>query len=826
MKKTNKIIVIALTLCLLFATILVPVSANDNEQMDFNVNEDLYTLIETNPGALDNNVLHNFKLRESDIPFYMQNTDIRSTDSIVRLKKFEKNLSSVTYLNSDGTLSTYFFGEDVKFELNNEIIDKTNVLSYDVEKKYYYNPDNDIKLRIPMFLSNENMIDISNENYTISFIPVTTQENVIAQKCFKSEKEDYIVYDQAFGNNTKLVYNPTFSGLKEEIIITEKVNTNTFEFNINTNGLKAIKQDNCVILLDKDDNIIANINELFISDSVGNVGNGSIELEEITPFNSYLYRIIVERDFLSKDETLYPVNIDPTINYVNSTNIKDVQTVKDFPYVTHTATSATIGYNAIYGSSRFLVRFPNLETVLSGLSSPTQIVEAKYTFYCSDVTSSSSKKYYFYPQLVSWDESSSNIGTSAFSGYATSSFNSISITSTGYYTANLLNVFRYFKSCSVYNGFNMKKQDETSDYITIKTIDNTSNKPYLLLRYSEYLPTYENEDITNKSIYRVKNKNYSNYITKNATVSGTTISMSFKLESSNTTTGSTREKSQFISVNYISNGRYTLSFIMPPFNSSATDTTTGYSTNYYLKAEVSLNNSYLNYSNTISVAAEWYLVDIYESGNFYKKIINAKYPWLYLIATTENGPLTVSETVNDKTKWLFEYCGYDVPLYFQDGLNACGWACTCMILKYYNISVTEDQVRAYNNITEDLVATYINIRDTLNYYMNTQNHIYTYDTSLVSQSYLNYRVLLNSYLYIRPVIVLCKFNSNSQFGWGTNGHYIVVKGIFEIDGTYKCLINDSCKKSNGENQCRERLIDVNALRDYNDDKGGYSVHAN
>lgn len=611
-----------------------------------------------------------------------------------------------------------------------------------------------------------------------------------------------------------------FSGVKEDIIITSPPENNTFEFTIHTNGLKAAVQENIVALIDSENTIAAHVGDLMIFDSNGQTGEGRIVLNEIKENEEYSYTVIVNHDFLYDDNTIYPVTVDPTVSYSSSSTIKDVQVNKDNMIVNPSAQIAQIGYDSTYESSRFLVKFPKLSTLFENLSAASQIVEAKYSFRCTTLYGSS-VQFGFFPCTAYWDPDSYTISTSVYYSYSSAPSEYVTISGTGQYTANLLSLFRDFYNNSSYNGFLVRSVNESAhNFAEIRTTDSTNYKPHLVLRYSEPLPSTGNSHITSKSVYRIKSYSRNTYLTKNATVSGTSVSMSFGLEPSYTTAGSTREKSQFVSVNYVGSGKYTLSFLMPPTDSSSTDTTTGYSSNYYIKCVFIENASYLTYTTTLTNASKWYIV--YDSESGANKIINAAYPWMYLYASSASA-LYVNDTSNTNSLWCFELCGFDVPVYMQDMDNACGWACTCMILKYYGVSVSENGVRGYidqQHSTTDFSASYITITQALNYFLNNQSPVYHHDNSLVSLSYSNYGSMLADYLTFRPVVLLCKFDPSSQFGWETNGHFIVVKCKLKIGDIYKFLINDSYKSD-----CRERIIDSNKLRDYNDDKGGYVVHA-
>lgn len=812
LSRTKRIFTIVIAICTLFTAFIFPVKADDEDQMIFEANEDLYSILETSPGAFETSQLKNFKLRESDIPLYMQSTDIKNTDSVVRLKIMEKDLGSFTYLNSDGTLSTYMFSEDVKYKSGDKIFDKTNILNYDLNNKVYYNPDNDVHVSLPISLSEENVISVTNKNYCISFMPLLGESEVIANKCFKSEMENYIVYNNPFGEGTKLIYYPEFSGLKEDIVISNPIETNCFKFHIYTNGLRAVQCDNSVALVDKDESIIAYLDELIIFDSVENQGNGHVEIEEITPYNEYFYRIIVDYSFMNSTNTIYPITIDPGITYSTGTKMKDVQVNYNQTTVDQTSSFAVVGYNATYNASRLFVKFPSLSSFVDGLSPSSQIGEVTYNFYCSLTTSSNYEFYYFYPCTAYWDENSNSVSTTLFNSYNTTSSGVVIIDNIGSYSANLTSLFTTSISDIKNYGFVMKKFNENTYSAVIYTVNNTSNRPLLRIRYSEALPSTQTYGISDKSIYMIKNYEYLTYITKNATISGSSVNMSFALESINTQYGSTRNKSQLISLNYDGSGKYTLSFLMPPTTSDPTSTTTGYSTNYYFRANWSGNTGSLSCSTTLTAATKWYIA--YDSSYSSYKIINARYPWLYLYAS--NNVLTLSELSSTVSRWIFSYCGRDVPLYMQGHPNSCGWACVCMILKYYSINVTEDEIIGNNDETSN----YNLMAQSLNNYINTSPIYYgNYDLFYFENDEEGFLSTLISYLNYRPVSLLCRYSSSSQMGWETQGHYLVLKGIFNINNSYKCVINDSYQYS-----CNERIIDLDEIHEYNNSLYGYSVH--
>ena len=88
----------------------------------------------------------------------------------------------------------------------------------------------DIELLIP-----------TNPTYGINFeysgfaIKLTPQGLTSATSAIQSNNS--IVYDEAYGVNTKLIYTPMLSGVKEDIVLAEYTDDATYTFVLETDGL-------------------------------------------------------------------------------------------------------------------------------------------------------------------------------------------------------------------------------------------------------------------------------------------------------------------------------------------------------------------------------------------------------------------------------------------------------------------------------------------------------------------------------------------------------------------------------------------------------------
>ncbi len=832
-KRSLKALTLFLAVVLLLPCLDLGAAADDGkpDQDEFVLTESVYDVLEQYPDAFSEDILEKVVLRESDIPYSMEYTDIKDTNAVIRLRILEKDLSSVIYLNPDKTLREYFFGENVKYESEGKAFDKTNLLTYSEAESGYVNKDNDINVYLPDSLGEDRYVTLSGDDTVITFAPaVLMPENVTAEKRTKDRGTDYIVYTDAFGEYTKLVYTPTFSGVKEEIILERPRSEYVFSFEIKTNGSYLSAAENGSVSIVDGDETTAYIGEPVVFDSENRVMGCFVELTETEPGSSYLYTLSLDENDAAG--AVFPITVDPTINYTTTTQIKDVQINNDSTVLYPNSDTIKIGYNGLSSIARNFIQFPSLNNKVSNFTSEDQICGVTFTFY-NNMQTAGYSYYSFHPVITSWNPDSTTPQTGLFGAYTVLCTNNCVALTLGTTIADLTDIVKYCFNNSTYNGTVMKYTDEnTAHYSTVGSINSSlaPKKPYITMTYAETLPTGEAYNITDKLIYRIKHYTQNKYITKNYSNNG----YSTALETTNTTVGSTEVKSQFISVNYVGDGKYTLSFLIPPTSSDGDSTTIGYSTNLYLKVSTG-GSSTVSTSTSLTNNAKWYI--IYHTFELKYKIINAAYPYRYLNADS-NGNITMSSDSSTAARWNFEKCGYDVPVYVQDALDACGAACGLMVLRYYDVfDVTENNFinieenhfghlngDLYDRTYHDYIASTINYCSpfgTTYYYSSDNLNGYCSDITVYGQRLI---ALLSKV----PIILQCKIYTDSSemtygFGYYSSGHYILLKGIYFDNSIneYICVINDSCRlKKNSviENHSAERLTTLKALKKLNTDK--------
>lgn len=366
---------------------------------------------------------------------------ISANQHVVRLREQEESDKSIVFQNRDGTKTIYMFSKPVKYtdadgtikDKSNNIIEVTDTIKS--EKYAYQNESNDIKTYFPKNLNDDSgilleytdiKIELSPIGYSIANIsektnfaaPVSTAQRSMDEN-EENRESSAAVYDNVFGEGSKLRYTPMFDGVKEDIILDRYNGINEFQFRVKTNGLQLVKNENCSISLVEPltGKVKALIDPVYVYDSFAgetelkhSTNNNTTTVQEIETDNEYLLTIIVDEEFLKNDSTVYPVYVDPTMTVMGSGDIEDVSLYSSINYTLGTEESKInkIGYTSTYyGIGRALYDFPVLEfnTDFIFLYN-TQIQSASLNLYYQSITGNdTAHELSLYEFHSSWSES-------------------------------------------------------------------------------------------------------------------------------------------------------------------------------------------------------------------------------------------------------------------------------------------------------------------------------------------------------------------------------------------------------------------------------------
>ena len=169
---------------------------------------------------------------------------------------------------------------------------------------------------------------------------------------------------------TSFVYELTYAGFKEDIVVEEYTGQTEYEFTLFTNGLTLCEEYGSYYLADAEGNVEATIGDIivFTADERNNT-MGSMTCETVRANQEYVLTIHLDAEYLADEDTVYPIRIDPTIeiNYDNNGAgaIEDV-TINQNSTFSGTSGSLYVGRHPAGSLSRVLMRFPNLS--LNGIA--------------------------------------------------------------------------------------------------------------------------------------------------------------------------------------------------------------------------------------------------------------------------------------------------------------------------------------------------------------------------------------------------------------------------------------------------------------------------
>ena len=398
----------------------------------------------------------------------------------------EESLSSYVFLNADGTRTVYYMDEAVKY------VDRAgNILEKDVTlaaaQNGYATTQNDLTLSLPADPATG--IRMNWNGHTVSIRP---QGGSLAQP--QTLEGNSVKYPDYFGQGIDLVYTPTLSGLKEDIILASYTGVNTFTFMLNTGGLNLYQANGRYYLAaSKAAAERINLGDLVSFDATGRFSLGTVTTQTVMAGNIYRLTLTVDEAFLTDPNTVYPVSIDPTLTVSDNTHgagaIEDVSIYSGTPNMNAgTWTYNHCGYyDSTYKVARTLFRLTGLTSDVNYQSiTASNITSAE--FHIREATGSAGLPVYLYANTGSstWTESGAtwnNSGLTLGDKYATAS--PASNTDTVYDITELVKDWKNGSQTAA-KGFVMVSSNEISKdkAFYASEYSTTSYRPYVVVEYN------------------------------------------------------------------------------------------------------------------------------------------------------------------------------------------------------------------------------------------------------------------------------------------------------------------------------------------------------
>lgn len=299
-----------------------------------------------------------------ELPDIVDSVEAKENDYIGRVEAEEKDLYTFVFANGDGTNTMRIYSHPVKYVADDGSI---RDISLDIEAKRgggFVTADHEI---VTTF-ENELTDGITLEYNDIEIMLVPTLGLGTMPTAELSTDGKVVTYEM--NDITSFVYELTYAGFKEDIVVEEYTGQTEYAFTLFTNGLTLCEEYGSYYLADAEGNVEATIGDIivFTADERNNT-MGSMTYETVRANQEYVLTIHLDAEYLADEDTVYPIRIDPTIeiNYDNNGTgaIEDV-TINQNATFSGTSGSLYVGRHPAGSLSRVLMRFPNLS--LSGIS--------------------------------------------------------------------------------------------------------------------------------------------------------------------------------------------------------------------------------------------------------------------------------------------------------------------------------------------------------------------------------------------------------------------------------------------------------------------------
>ena len=285
------------------------------------------------------------------------------------------NLNTIIFLNANQTKTVYLFDHPVKYvDENGNIKDITLDITGEVGSSGTFRTESNSVLTT--FSRNlTDGISLNSNGLSVTMTPLLPQElnsksdtstataTTLSAALATKLSDETVSYN--YDAKTTIEYALTYTGFKEDIVVSEYTGQTTYDFILETNGLTLEENNGSFYLTDNDGNIRANIGDIiiFTADEQNNT-LGWLTAKTITANQKYLLTVNVDEYFLKDEKTAYPIRIDPTleINFDNNGSgaIEDV-TINSLEGSSGSSGSLFIGKRETYGISRVLMKFPGLD---------------------------------------------------------------------------------------------------------------------------------------------------------------------------------------------------------------------------------------------------------------------------------------------------------------------------------------------------------------------------------------------------------------------------------------------------------------------------------
>ena len=427
-------------------------------------------------------------LAESDIPEALSRAQLEEHGAVQRLYDEEQGDNDFVFLNRDGTITRYDFSVPVKYkDETGKYRDKNNkIKDWNGE---YGNTAGDVELRFPKQL---NFIKIKYNGHTVRIKPVTSASPGHLPAMVQGSS---VSYAGAFGEGTELRYTSTMSGIKEDIILQNSEQGNSFSFEVRTGGLELRQQDGLWGIYDGEEAVFS-FGDLEVTDSFIGQDEATDDWDAHRTYaqaqvsalggDKYLFTITVPQEYLQAESTVYPVYVDPTFN-VSRSYIQDTYIAKGYTNNYVNSSLVAVGYGTNAKNVRTLAKISDL---FGGQTTRGRVTAAYYSMYCtSDYSSTPTVDAYMINSSDSWNPSAVTWQNSAdMLMNAADKISTLTVKGAGRYNFDITSAYQAWQTGTANNGIMLRMTTEVSGkyrQFASANVSDSSKLTYVTVTYQD-----------------------------------------------------------------------------------------------------------------------------------------------------------------------------------------------------------------------------------------------------------------------------------------------------------------------------------------------------
>lgn len=427
-------------------------------------------------------------LADSDIPEALSRAQLEEHGAVQRLCDEEQGDNDFVFLNRDGTITRYDFSVPVKYkDETGKYRDKNNkIKDWNGE---YGNTAGDVELRFPKQL---NFIKIKYNGHTVRIKPVTSASPGHLPAMVQGSS---VSYAGAFGEGTELRYTSTMSGIKEDIILQNSAQGNSFSFEVRTGGLELRQQDGVWGIYDGETAVFS-FGDLEVTDSFTGQDEATDDWDAHRTYaqaqvsalsgDKYIFTITVPQEYLQAESTVYPVYVDPTFN-VSRSYIKDTYIAKGYTNNYVNSSLVAVGYGTNAKNVRTLAKISDL---FGGQTIHGRVTAAYYSMYCtSDYSSTPTVDAYMINSSVSWNPSAVTWQNSAdMLMNAATKISTLTVKGAGRYNFDITSAYQAWQTGTANNGIMLRMTTEVSGkyrQFASANVSDSSKLAYVTVTYQD-----------------------------------------------------------------------------------------------------------------------------------------------------------------------------------------------------------------------------------------------------------------------------------------------------------------------------------------------------